>query len=112
MKLSEEHRREQMLSGVLLHVVESPFPVDLTVDLSPCGKLLAYEVPYRSLLILFHLFHGNFQRGRPQQAGIEGLTTTCRVESRAVQGNMPDGIAMAAYEFADVGHRSGERPEK
>src|ERR1700749_3745618 len=96
LKLLQEDRREQVLSCVLLHVVEPPFPINLAFDRSSCGKRFAYEMPHNPLLILFHLFHGDFQYRSSEQTGIERLPAARRVEGSSVQRNLPDRIGLAA----------------
>ena len=106
-----------MLSRVLLHVIESPFPVDLSLDMSPRVKRFANEMPHCAFLVLFHLLYGKLQRcsvpqSRAQPAGIERLSAARRVEGGAVQRQPPNQSSIAAREFADAGYRCGKCPEK
>jgi hypothetical protein len=102
-----------MLPRVLLHVIESPLPVDLSLDMSADGKRFAHEVPYRALFVFLYLFHENLQRCsiprcRAQMARIERLSAARWVEGSTVQQQLPDSLSIAGTEFANVGYGSGE----
>ena len=117
LKFPPKNCRQQMLSRVLLHVVEPAFPVDLPFDKSPLGEGFGHEMPHGALFVFFHLFHGNIQRcsiqqGCTQLARIERLSAARRVEGSTVQRKLPDQLSIAARELADVGHCSGKCSEK
>jgi hypothetical protein len=106
-----------MLSRVLLHVIETAFPVDLSLDASPHGKRFANEMPNRALFVLLDLFHENLERcsirqRRAQMARIERLSAARRVKGSAVQQQLPDRFSIASTEFADIGYGSGKCPKK
>jgi len=109
--------REQVLSRVLLRMIEPPLPVDLSLYMSPRGKRFAHEMSHRALLVLLYLFHGNHQRRSvprkcAQPPRIERLPAAGRVEGGTVQRQLPGQFSIAAREFAEVGYGCGESSEK
>jgi hypothetical protein len=84
-----EGRRQHMLSGVLLHVVETARPVDLAVyRLADC-RHVRRDLPdgsgrgyvQHALAIVDGVDHVD----RSQTADVEGLPTGCRIERRAIE---------------------------
>src|SRR5271163_4186174 len=97
-----------MLPGVLLHVVESPLPVDGCVNRSPRDQRLRGEMPDFAAFIFLDLVDGDFQNcavegGRRQSAAVVGLAATGWVESRAIQSYLPERFAASARDQANVG---------
>src|ERR1700694_1012865 len=117
LKFAPKNSRQQMLPGVLLHVIESPIPVNSSSDFCPRDKRSTHEVPHLALLILLHLFYGNLQNGsvlqrRVQPAHIERLSTARWVEGSTIQRQFPNRFSIAVHNFADVGYGSAKCPEK
>jgi hypothetical protein len=77
---SLERRRQDVLSRVLLHVLEAAIPVDPAV--CRARQHLAFDdVQHRSVITIDDIHNTRVTEG----AGIEGLTTRCRIEGRAVK---------------------------
>ena len=75
----DEHGGEEVLTGVLLHVVESATPIDLALDLRERKRLLE-DMNDPPILI------ENVGDGQSTDAsGVVRLTARCRIESRLVQ---------------------------
>src|SRR5882724_9675198 len=108
-----EERGEQMLTGVLLHVVDAACPVDAALDLSAGEQRLRSEMPELALFILLDIDDGGFQpratgsRGG-ERAGVVGLTSAGGVEGAAVERDLPHGCSAGARALADVGDGGGE----
>ena len=60
-EFAREDGRKQMLSGVLLDVVEAAGPVDRAVNFCASGQRFAGEVPDVARLIFFDGFDGHFK---------------------------------------------------
>ena len=76
-----ENRREQVLPGVLLHVIETAGPVDLRGNFDGCNRSIE-DVRYA----VFFIGHLDDVRAA-QGAEIEGLAARGRIEGGAVQIN-------------------------
>ena len=116
-ELAQEDGGEEVLAGMLLHVVEAAIPVDAAFDRSACGKRLADEVPDLAVLVFFDGFDGNVEGDATtgdgaQKAGIEWLAAAGGIEGGAVESDLPYRFAFGAGELSDVGNDSGERLEK
>jgi hypothetical protein len=99
----EKRRGEQVLAGVLLHVVEAALPVNGAADRA-CGDLLVGEVYECLVVALQHLHNG----GAAKSAGIMRLAARCWIKRGAVEHHLPAGIFRSA---APLGARrfAGER---
>jgi hypothetical protein len=75
-----EHRREQMLPGMLLHVVEAPRPIDFARHrtLRPQWR----RQPVRDAILLVYHFDHRHPGDRPH---VERLSARRRIEQRSVQ---------------------------
>ena len=81
-----ERRRQHVLSGVLLHVVEPPGPVDLSVDHVARSRFPVLGVEFghvRDRPVLF--VHDVDDAEWTEQAGVERLAARRRIERRAVE---------------------------
>jgi hypothetical protein len=117
LKFPPENRRQQMLSRVLLHVIEPAFPIDLSLDVISRGKRFAHKMPHRALLVFLHLFNWDVKRYSvmrtcTQLTLIEWLSAARWVEGCTIQRQLPHRFSIAAREFADVGYGSGKCPDK
>src|SRR5579863_4372942 len=95
-----------MLPGVLLHVVEAPFPVDLAIDMGSWSKWTATEMPDHAVIVLLDLFHAQLLcrivvQTSAQLASIEGLASAGGIESGAVERELPYRLAICARHFAN-----------
>ena len=116
-ELAEEDGGEEVLAGVLLHVVEAAGPVDVALDFGAEGERLADVVPDLAVLVFFDGVDGNVEgcaRGGDgaEQAGVIGLAAAGGVEGGAVEGDLPDGFTSGAGELTDIDNSSGERLEE
>ena len=96
-----EYGREQMLPGVLLHVVEAPRPIDLARHLAVRRERRRETV--RNALLLIHHFDHRHPGDRPS---IERLSARSRIKERAVQVHgapVPGALHYARLKFAPVG---------
>ena len=113
-QLAQKDGGEQMLAGVLLHVVEAALPVDVAFDFGADGERLADEMPDLAAVVFFDGVDGDIEGGAAgrdgaEEAGIEGLAAAGGVKGGAVEGDLPDGFAFGTGEFANIGDDSGER---
>jgi hypothetical protein len=116
-ELAEEDGGEEVLAGVLLHVVEAAGPVDAAFDFGADGEWLADEVPDLAVLVFFNGFDADVEgctpgRNGAEEAGVIGLAAAGGVEGGAVEGDLPDGFTSGSGELADVDNSSGERLQK
>src|SRR5271155_5682292 len=106
-----------MLTRVLLHVIESPRPVNLAPDLGPGEQRFQRLVPHLAVLIFFYSNHGNFEDspapgGRRYNSEVIGLPAARGVKSRTLQRNLPDRLPIGPRKFANIGHTGRKAPQK
>ena len=83
-------RRQQMLAGMLLHVVESAGPVHLTGYGSAARERRCQDMNDRILIDNVDHFCTT------ELAVVEGLTARCRIEGRAVERNRRPAVVLEA----------------
>ena len=86
-----EGGRQHVLAGVLLHVIESPGPVDLAVDGGAGGERPIQHVGDLTVLAVDHLEHG----GIAQPPRVERLTARGRIERGAVERHPGPAVLVA-----------------
>jgi len=59
LKFPNENCGEQVLPGVLLHVIEAARPIDLPFNLGSFGEWLLHEMPDGSRFVFFDLLDWN-----------------------------------------------------
>jgi hypothetical protein len=111
--LVEEDSGEEMLAGVLLHVIEAAVPGDFSFDGGAGGEGFTDEVPDFAAFVFFDGFDGNIEgsaaaRGGAEEAGIKRLASAGGIKRGAVESKLPDGLTLGAREFADVGDGGGK----
>ena len=109
----KEERGEQVLAGVLLHVVQASRPVDAAFDRGAGEQWLRGEVPELALLVLFDVGDGGLQTRAAGGSGGEGagvvrLASAGGVEGAAIERDLPQRRAAGARALADVGDGGGE----
>ena len=108
---------EQVLAGVLLHVIEAAGPVDESFHLGSGHEGLVDGVPDFAGFVLFDGEDGDFKNGSvagggAEGAGVVGLAAAGGVKGGAVEGDLPEGFAVLAGVLADVGDGGGEFAEE
>jgi hypothetical protein len=76
-----EGRRQHVLAGVLLHVLETPNPVHRSGHDGPRLQRAIGEVHHAAVILVDHLQHPSVA----ERAGVEWLAAGCRVERRGGQ---------------------------
>ena len=96
-----------MLAGVLLHMVETPQPVDMASDRRARQQRFGCCVPHFAGLILFHPKHRHCQGSSAagnsgQRAEIMRLSAAGGIKRSTVECDAPLGPAFATRLFADI----------
>src|ERR1700678_797880 len=90
-KPAMHHGGEQVLSRMLLHMVEAAAPIDISTPSGPGQQRLRHGVPDLAPLVLFHGKNRSLEHG-PPGTGCRGHPSIVRlapaggIESAAIQG--------------------------
>ena len=91
-----EDAAEDVLPGVLLHVVKAAGPVDFAGDRGPGFHIVGAGVEHHAALLVDVRHRNLLSGGGFQDAAVRGLSAALGVEGRPVQGNfphLPSGLA-------------------
>ena len=102
--LSLERRRQQVLPGVLLHVIEPAHPVDVPAHTRVLLELAIDEMADGAVLLLEDIEH----LGLVERARVERLAARGRIERRPIERHLPLlplllDVADDGIEFDQVG---------
>src|SRR6476660_4508509 len=93
-----------MLSGVLLHVIEPPAPINLSNDQGADPERLVGDMHDVAVVVIEHVGH----LCAAKCAGVERLATRCRVERGSIENDTVLSLIRTACDHSGV-ERSSER---
>ena len=96
-RLALEDRGQQMLAGVLLHVIEAPGPVNMAAHARVDLELAVHKMANRAVLLVEHVDDLRLSKG----PDVERLAAGRRVERRAIEHDLPAVVLRRC--FADDG---------
>ena len=103
-RLPFERRRQQMLSRMLLHVIEAPVPIDVPAHARVRLELAIDQMADSAVFLVEHIENHCLA----DRAGVEGLAAGRRVEGCAIEDDLPAVVLPAdltddGVEFDQVG---------